>query len=430
MASRYWVGGAGTWNSSNTTNWSTTNGGSGGASVPTASDDVYFTSSSGSGTCTISGTVNCLTISHTTTGIPLAHSSGNIQVASDANTTVVSITANTAILPSDLTITLTGNPTTNTRTVAISNTVTNPINFYITAGGSASTVSIPYTYDTYIKTFNSTGFLGYLNNASVSITSSLTLDSGSQATQSLTIKVVNTSGTSSFNLNGREIRAFYVTGNGTAALNSNLSLTDNCLVQAGTLNSNNYTINCDQFVVYLGANANLGSSTINITPGINNFPFGVQPTSTITTSGATINLTLTGSTNRVVDFGNKTFGAFNIYNTTGTGTLTIGSGVTLTNGFTTNLSLPLTILFYSGVTISATNFTLGGADYDKILTLTRSSTGTFSLSKSSGTVYANYLNLSYCNATGGATWYAVASTDSGNNTGWIFTAQGSMTLLF
>lgn len=42
MADRYWVGGAGTWNSTNTANWSATSGGAGGASVPTSTDDVFF----------------------------------------------------------------------------------------------------------------------------------------------------------------------------------------------------------------------------------------------------------------------------------------------------------------------------------------------------------------------------------------------------
>ena len=42
MADRYWVGGAGTWNNTNTANWSTTSGGAGGASVPTYADNVIF----------------------------------------------------------------------------------------------------------------------------------------------------------------------------------------------------------------------------------------------------------------------------------------------------------------------------------------------------------------------------------------------------
>lgn len=55
MASRYWRGGSGTWNSTNTTNWSTTSGGSGGASVPGSNDDVFFDAMSGGGTVTTSG---------------------------------------------------------------------------------------------------------------------------------------------------------------------------------------------------------------------------------------------------------------------------------------------------------------------------------------------------------------------------------------
>lgn len=55
MASRYWVGGAGTWDTSSTAHWSATNGGAPGASAPTSADDVFFTSLSGSGLVTCSG---------------------------------------------------------------------------------------------------------------------------------------------------------------------------------------------------------------------------------------------------------------------------------------------------------------------------------------------------------------------------------------
>jgi len=44
MADRYWVGDGTSTDWDNTDNWSTTDGGAGGASVPTNSDDVYFTS--------------------------------------------------------------------------------------------------------------------------------------------------------------------------------------------------------------------------------------------------------------------------------------------------------------------------------------------------------------------------------------------------
>jgi len=59
MANRYWVGGSGTWNTSSTTNWSTSSGGSSGASVPTASDSVFF-DQAGTYTVTCTGALTAL----------------------------------------------------------------------------------------------------------------------------------------------------------------------------------------------------------------------------------------------------------------------------------------------------------------------------------------------------------------------------------
>jgi hypothetical protein len=69
MATRYWVGGAGTWNT--TTNWSTTSGGAGGASIPISTDDVVFDANSGLvgliSTCDVAFTINNLTITTSAT---------------------------------------------------------------------------------------------------------------------------------------------------------------------------------------------------------------------------------------------------------------------------------------------------------------------------------------------------------------------------
>lgn len=61
MANRYWRGGAGTWDTTTTTNWSTTSGGAGGASVPTATDSVFF-DQAGTYTVTCTGALTCLDI--------------------------------------------------------------------------------------------------------------------------------------------------------------------------------------------------------------------------------------------------------------------------------------------------------------------------------------------------------------------------------
>jgi hypothetical protein len=60
MADRYWILGTGSWSSTNTVNWSASSGGAGGASVPTASDNVFFDANSNVGvtafTCTMANT--------------------------------------------------------------------------------------------------------------------------------------------------------------------------------------------------------------------------------------------------------------------------------------------------------------------------------------------------------------------------------------
>lgn len=47
----------------------------------------------------------------------------------------------------------------------------------------------------------------------------------------------------------------------------------------------------------------------------------------------------------------------------------------------------------------------------------------YNLSKSSGTVTSNFIDINFCNATGGATWNAINSVDFENNTGWNFLYQ-------
>lgn len=51
--SRYWVGGTGTWDGTNTTNWASSSGGAGGASVPDSTKNVFFDANSGGGTVTL-----------------------------------------------------------------------------------------------------------------------------------------------------------------------------------------------------------------------------------------------------------------------------------------------------------------------------------------------------------------------------------------
>lgn len=61
MANRYWVGGTGTWNGTNTLNWSASSGGVVGASVPTSADNVFFDANSNVGTTAFTVTMATVT---------------------------------------------------------------------------------------------------------------------------------------------------------------------------------------------------------------------------------------------------------------------------------------------------------------------------------------------------------------------------------
>lgn len=91
MAARYWIEGtSGNWD--DTANWSASSGGSGGASVPGASDDVTFDGNGlGDCTCDVAININSLTVEAAYTGIlDLADSGYSHSITNDvfaANTT-------------------------------------------------------------------------------------------------------------------------------------------------------------------------------------------------------------------------------------------------------------------------------------------------------------------------------------------------------
>lgn len=89
MASRFWVGGTGTWDNSNTTNWSATSGGAGGQSAPVAGDDVTFDASSGGGVVTTNATlsIQSLTCSAHTGTLDFSANNNNITITGNFTNT-------------------------------------------------------------------------------------------------------------------------------------------------------------------------------------------------------------------------------------------------------------------------------------------------------------------------------------------------------
>ena len=113
MATYYWVGGTGTWNTVTTTNWASTSGGAGGAGVPTSADSVIFDSASGAApTITILAAVcSACTVGAPTSGsLTFAFGISTLTAAGNITfTTTVSITGTGTITQSAVSPTFAGN---------------------------------------------------------------------------------------------------------------------------------------------------------------------------------------------------------------------------------------------------------------------------------------------------------------------------------
>lgn len=200
MANRYWVGGSGTWDATNTTNWSATSGGAGGASVPGAADDAILDAASGAAVVTLgySPTVLRLLLNNVFTGT-LAFNGNKISIAGN-NATVFSGSQNASVTGIPI-IDLTYSGATGTRTITnYSPTEAGAFNFNVTAGTDTIAGAAR------VKNLNFTGFSGTLANAARTIFGSLTLSAGmTVASATSTTTFAATSGTVTHTFNGKTL---------------------------------------------------------------------------------------------------------------------------------------------------------------------------------------------------------------------------------
>jgi hypothetical protein len=468
MANRYWVGGTGTWSTSNTTNWSTSSGGSGGASVPGTSDAVIFDGSSGSGTVTVNytptvvsltmnlftGTFSCTAISLNGTGTVFQGGTGYTNTSG----TTVTITSTGAIA-------ITVSPGATTEANSISFAFTGGfynLTFLNTSGHAAKNVDFTGWSGPWLARSNSNTIYG-----------NFTLSTGMTFTSSTGVITFGaTSGTQNITTNGKTFNApITVNGSGgTVKLLDALTMGTKALTLTnGTFDGNNKTISGSSNINSTAGtltvknistaqtfNHNAGNITLGGNCTVSGYTFsagslnlaGFTYTITSFNHGGTCTLTFNGGT--ISNSGN--WGSASTLTTvagTGTGKISMtgpsanfttggatfnctlssdgssGSAVYIndSNTFTTiaNGTNGVYFNFAGGTTTTVTNWNVNGVSGSKTNVQSSSAGTSFGLSKSSGTVSSDYLNIYDSTATGGATWYAGAnSTDGGGNTGWIF----------
>lgn len=362
MANRYWVGGTGTWDGSSSSHWSTSSGGSGGASVPTAADAVFLDSNSGSGLITVGPTIF-----------------GSAVSCASLNCTGFTGTLDTipAFYDSFLGFNVYGNVT-------------------LSSGGT-------YFVTPYGGSSGGSGF-------GVNMIGTGTLTSVGKTISGLTVGDGPTATTTTLGDN------LSIQPSSTSRSNGVFFLNGNC-----TFNANNFNVDTQDFLVFdtgigVSCTVNMGSGTWRIwdvTFGWYIYP-GTVDTITINPDTSTIQMGSTWSAYMPFAGGGYTYN-----NLTITGQVDVYANNTF-NTITTNYIEGVKgIRFEESSTQTVTNFNIGNG-----WALQSTTSGTrFNLSKTSGTVSVDYLSIKDSNATGGAAWYAgTHSTNVSNNLGWTFTA--------
>lgn len=365
MATYFWVGGSGTWNSTNAANWSSTSGGAGGVAVPNAADIVNFDANSGaSAVVTVDASVVAV-----------------FRVVIDKSDLFLSLSGNSTITVPTGRITLTSG------TINLSNNVLTCGTFF---SSNANTRVINFGAGEIVLTGNNTTVWTSFDSLNFSYTGSGKIVSNySGSTGTRTFQANNNGGTESNALN------FFVNGGtdgvvfGSNSKPNTLDLTG----WVGVLTSDNMTVFGDYLI-------SSGTTVTTSSPITFAATSGVQQ---IATNGVTINRPVVINAPSATIFFQDAF------------TQSSSRQFTITNG---------TVQFKNSATSTVGAFATSGTTQKFLQSTVAGSQAT--LFQASGTVSVSYLTIKDINATGGATWNAFVSQDNvnvGNNTGWDFFSQ-------
>lgn len=345
MANRYWVGGTGNWDGSNTSNWSDTSGGSSGASVPTSADDVFFDANSGSGTATLASTpaycrnLNLTGYTGTITGITV-WSFGNVTLGTTGTMTGLRLRAANNVAGRTATVDC-GDRTVNElfliadNSTAVINLVSNAVAaaFYIYGNGTVNLNNYNLTGSTTSATFTiQAGYSGTYNLGTGTITA------GTVTYNSSGTSVVNSSSTN-FVLNSATTSNIYLYGKtvGTVVWSSGSQLNWRTTGTIGSLTVTNSSSSARTLSLWANATitgtftgSNSGSSTLTVSSDTAGTQRTLSAGSVLLTGVSFKDIAASGSAipfsgSSLTDSGNNTNISFSTATTIATNTLFFGS---------------------------------------------------------------------------------------------------------
>ena len=373
MADRYWILGTGTWDATNTVNWSDTSGGAGGFSVPTASDNVFFDANSN--VLATAFTVTMATSPRVCNDFTASGLDGAMTLAGTSIGLTVSgsLTFQATNFTRSYTGTTTFNATTTGKTVTI-----NGVGF----GGDV--------------TFNGVGGGWTLGSALTATGQTITVTNGSLDTSSSGNYAITANSFASSNSNSRTISL----NGSTLSFNSTVTAWNMATSTNATLNAGTSTINCSGTTpVFAGG----GLTYYNVA-----FTSTAVSTTSITGTNIFNNLSVTGRT--TIGFGVLNISADQTIN----GTFTVSAGTASayriqissnTLGTTRTLTcaaVSLTDTDFRDITIAGTASPASGT---RLGDCKGNSGITFSAAK---TVYYSQTGSANWGATGSGSWSATS----------------------
>lgn len=448
MAQRYWVGGAGTWDNSTTTQWSLSSGGVGGASVPGTGDVANFDSLSGGGTVTLNynvvlfglvinthtGTTDFntrnLTIEAyfncTGTGTRTVSLGSGTWTFSGSNRSIIDFTTTTNLTLSTNTVTFdcTYSGSTGTRTIYLApGSASTCPNIKVSAG----TDIVAITASKAVRNLDFTGFAGTITATAKIIYGDLKIPTGITVTSGSTWTLSATSGTKAIvcvpGLGG----AVTFDGNGgTFQLGANLSTTGAISCKTGANftcvnGANNYTITASMFG-FFGAGIWYPGSGTHIITGAGTFASGGYIYGAAA-AGGTIKFTDSSSTNITFNMGGQAFGNvwFDRGGSTAYNSVTGSNAITPATDNIYNSILEFKDTgtaahidqFTSAGVITFSSFNVNGSSGQLITLQTNNAGFPMMMKMASGTSSCSYLTVKDIVVGGGATWTAGATSTVG-----------------
>lgn len=398
-------------------------------------DDVTMGVTTGtSGTLTLtSGTIN---LNNRTVSVGLFSSSNsNARVLAFGTSSTLNITGNagtiwTSAITTNLSYTgtqvvnCTYSGSTGTRTLSVGTlTVANSVSFNFSSG--TDTVIISGS----CRDLNFTGFAGTLTSGVRTVSGDLTLSAGmtcTSGTQQTTF--VGTGASQTFTTNGVTFDVpVSITSANPVILNGILnSPTRAMTISTGGFDAAGYAVTVGSFSSNNSNARTINISNITVTLNLASTPWNMDNSSnaTMISSNSTILLANNSTSSRSFRGGNLTYGNIVIGGNTSISTTEFEGNITIETLSSTK-TVAHTITFEAGTTTTMSGFTVNGTE-GNVVTIKSFTNAVHNLVLTGGgNVDVSYANISYSNASPANTWYALTSnnnTDSGNNTGWIFSS--------